>query len=600
MSSQRTTNREISVHHKIIVGVDYGTTYSGVAFATTNTLSWQDIVLVSKWPGNPDTAWKTPSIIAYASENEKFKFPRNQYGYQVTQAHKQYAWTKLQLEGSIDRTEHDDPLLEHLYGTTFSESPNLPPNKSAKDVVQDYLTEIYHYSMQYLKLRLGAPVVDIFPIECWITMPAIWSDRAQQLTREAALGAGFGSRPRDKVKMISEPEAAALYALKPFLTSAATFPLKVGQHVLVCDCGGGTIDLITYEIVRTEPLVHKEICRGSGGKCGSTFIDRRFLVWMGKTFGDAYFSVDSKKRGPGSTFMRSFDTAKKDFGRKGDEKEQYYVEPIIMNVDNEELYDKEDQTVKIPRDTMKEFFDPGVDTCIKLVEDQASQLKKKTNTQIDRVILVGGFGASPYLNTKLEEWCNRSGIAHFTSPEDCQAAIVKGAVLRGLEGVRPISIIAKRHYGWCWGEPFREGIDDENDAYIDEFDQRKYCADRMHWTVSKGQELDRNFKLNRGVSQTLGSNAKEIASEVSLFSCRLDNAPEHLKTSDVRLEGTIKTRLSLERASRKKVSSQSGKTIYQFSYQVEVDFRSEEGVLAFRSFGNGIEEGMASITFESW
>lgn len=58
-------------------------------------------------------------------------------------------------------------------------------------------------------------------------MPAIWSDRAQQETREAALRAGFGKRQFDSVSMISEPEAAALYALKPYLGSAALDPLKV-------------------------------------------------------------------------------------------------------------------------------------------------------------------------------------------------------------------------------------------------------------------------------------------------------------------------------------------------------------------------------------
>jgi hypothetical protein len=66
-----------------------------------------------------------------------------------------------------------------------------------------------------------------------------------------------------------------------------------------------------------------------------------------------------------------------------------------------------------------------------------------------------------------------------------QAAIVKGAVLRGLEGIRPVSVIAKRHYGWAWGEEFRPGIDKEADSYIDSFTDRKMCRGRMHWVVRK-------------------------------------------------------------------------------------------------------------------
>jgi hypothetical protein len=75
----------------------------------------------------------------------------------------------------------------------------------------------------------------------------------------------------------------------------------------------------------------------------------------------------------------------------------------------------------------------------------------------------------------------RSRFLLFSS----QAAIVKGAALRGLEGVRPTNTIARYHYGWSWALPFRDGIDDEEHSYICGFSNVKLCSGRMHWPIRK-------------------------------------------------------------------------------------------------------------------
>ena len=37
--------------------------------------------------------------------------------------------------------------------------------------------------------------------------------------------------------------------------------------------------------------------------------------------------------------------------------------------------------------------------------------------------------------------------------------------------------------------PFREGIDDEKHAYIDDWNNKKYCRGRMHWAIQKARPL---------------------------------------------------------------------------------------------------------------
>jgi molecular chaperone DnaK (HSP70) len=56
-------------------------------------------------------------------------------------------------------------------------------------------------------------LLQVTPIEFWFTMPAIWSDRAQEATRQAARAAGFGTREGDLIQMITEPEAGVHAAL---------------------------------------------------------------------------------------------------------------------------------------------------------------------------------------------------------------------------------------------------------------------------------------------------------------------------------------------------------------------------------------------------
>lgn len=90
----------------------------------------------------------------------------------------------------------------------------LPTGKEAVDVVADYLSGLYKHTLARLALNYGKEFVDVTPIEFVLTVPAIWSDKARSLTKEAATRAGFGSRQDDKMRMVSEPEAAAIYTIK--------------------------------------------------------------------------------------------------------------------------------------------------------------------------------------------------------------------------------------------------------------------------------------------------------------------------------------------------------------------------------------------------
>lgn len=59
---------------------------------------------------------------------------------------------------------------------------------------------------------------------------------------------------------------------------------------MVCDAGGGTVDLITYEVLSLNKVRVKEVTEGTGGKCGSSMLNQRFRRYLKKAHGEAYWT----------------------------------------------------------------------------------------------------------------------------------------------------------------------------------------------------------------------------------------------------------------------------------------------------------------------
>lgn len=66
--------------------------------------------------------------------------------------------------------------------------------------------------------------------------------------------------------------------------------LRPGKKFVICDAGGGTVDLISYEVSRTNNLAVKEVTEGTGGKCGSGMLNKRFRRFLKQTHGEKYWT----------------------------------------------------------------------------------------------------------------------------------------------------------------------------------------------------------------------------------------------------------------------------------------------------------------------
>ncbi|KAK7539977.1 hsp70-like protein [Phyllosticta citribraziliensis] len=524
------------------------------------------------------------------------------WGFTVAASMESYSWTKLLLDRTSTLTDFDDPSLRNLMGFGMM---RLPVDKSAKEVCEDFLTGLHHYTAMILAKKYSPEIYDITPVECWITVPAIWSDAAKNATRSAAMMAGFGSRPNDAVNIITEPEAAALAALKPHVDPRSIDPVHPGENILVCDCGGGTVDITTYKIMEASPrLLFKELCVGIGGKVGSTYIDRNFNKWLSDTFGEAYTRIPAKKRGPGSAFMRSFETAKRAFGSNLDGRNEMKfieIEHLYMKCSWSSSFDEDENTLKLTSADMQSFFDPVVSDVLRLITSQADRAKSLGHP-VDRVILVGGFGDSDYLVGRIRSWCEAQTVrAKLTCPPQCQAAIVRGAALRGLEGLKPSSRISRRHYGHPVGLRFRDGRDPEQHAYHNHWHDKKYCSSRVDWGVRKGQEINDDFEVELEVGRNYYNTDLRYVNKafhVKLLCCSSDDAPEQEFEAGVEKVGTISTEFSdLDFASAPKRFKQGIGWIHRLEYVIKIRFSAEEGVLVFSTWIEGRQAGHTKVEF---
>lgn len=156
-------------------------------------------------------------------------------------------------------------------------------------------------------------------------------------------------------------------------------------------------------------------------------------------------------------------------------------------------------------DEVKEIFEPVVKEVCDLVQGQVDTIRTRGGI-VSGIILVGGFGQSDYLYRRLkahftsaapppytERPTHTSSAASFDSSNNIEVmqpvyawtAVVRGAVLRGLEGNMVISRKARMHYGTSYATVYDEEKHTVNERYWSPLWERWMVSDRMQWHIAK-------------------------------------------------------------------------------------------------------------------
>jgi hypothetical protein len=169
-------------------------------------------------------------------------------------------------------------------------------------------------------------------------------------------------------------------------------------RLIVCELR--TVDLISFTVASLNPRSLVEAAPGSGGLCGSTFIDRAFEAWLDRRFQGVTAFDQSLK----SHVMLQFEQRiKKRF--KGSAGEPYKCE-VTGLADNYALGVLNGR-LTIPTNELRSIFKEVTDRVVKLVMDQIYATMPR---HVATVVLAGGFGANEYLELELERAIRRAGL----------------------------------------------------------------------------------------------------------------------------------------------------------------------------------------------
>ncbi|KAK0384295.1 hypothetical protein NLU13_8383 [Sarocladium strictum] len=483
---------------RLIVGVDFGTTFSGVAAVYTSTPD--DIEIIKTWPGgNGITSDKVPTEIAYdfpPNTTGTTDPPTVKWGFQFRPEESRLRCIKLFLDRSQKLPFYVSPLDTAAQLKRFG--------KNVVDAVSDYLTQVHAHTMDTLTRRYGESFMASTRVEFVLTCPAVWSDAAKNTTLQAAERAGMGSK--SEIQMISEPEAAAVYTLKAIQPNH----LNIGDNFIVCDAGGGTVDLIAYKIMSLKPLRVEESAVGTGGLCGSAFLNYRFEEHVRGRLGQARF--DEMKQKKGKTWQMGLRYFEEFVKRNFNEDEHQEVNVPFPGLPDDEEAGLDSGFLVMSAEQIKDIFEPVVKEVCDLVSGQVDGLRAKGGI-VSGIVLVGGFGQSNYLYRRLKARFasaapppytprpthvvpqppqgapGEDGSIEVMQPVYAWTAVVRGAVLRGLEGNMVISRKSRMHYGTSYATVYDEDKHAVSERYWSPLWERWMVSDRMQWHIAKGEAL---------------------------------------------------------------------------------------------------------------
>lgn len=234
---------------RFAVGIDLGTTNSALAYASLDAAEADVRILPIPQltaPGVVEALPLLPSFLYLAADHERggsnFDLPwASGRDYVVG------SWARRQSAEAPTRTVATaKSWLGH--SRVDRRAPILPWNAPA-EVAKVSPVEASRRYLEHLiaAWRHAFPDAPFAEQSVVLTVPASFDAAARDLTREAALAAGF---PENFV-LLEEPQAA-VYAWLADVGDQWRKVLRVGESLLVCDVGGGTTDFTLVQAAEEE------------------------------------------------------------------------------------------------------------------------------------------------------------------------------------------------------------------------------------------------------------------------------------------------------------------------------------------------------------
>jgi molecular chaperone DnaK (HSP70) len=501
---------------RVAAAIDFGTHSTGFAWAPV-TEGNQDpasrkVELYYQWPNQPVRAAKTLSAVLLTTEGavEAWGYTaRRKFstGSAASSSAYYYSFKRMIGGGAAQDT-----------GTFFRAplSARLPATpEDAADITVAFLREIVRVAVARIKER-GYREDDI---RWCLTVPAIWDDAAMSRTRTAAVRAGLPADPA-RLCLVREPEAAALSCLADgaFLIDGrhepASTALPRGARYLIVDCGGGTVDISAYEVEDSSCL--RQIGKTLGGWLGSEYLNDAFINdILARRMGGATRVSDLIRSDPEALLELTdeWEEQKLAVGAALAPDGLVQIEDqvavrlsssahtAIMNV-APDLGSSLRNYIIIEPEELTRIFDGVVDPILDAVDHQMAAVARgrERGAPLDKVLLVGGFAESRYLNLRLRQ--HLEGRATVHTPAFGAEAVLRGAVHYCYDSAMISARLSRYTYGFAVALPFEEGKDPGECKVTNDYTGEVLCDARFSRVVAIGQSVPVNHEYRTRVWPT--------------------------------------------------------------------------------------------------
>ncbi|KZL87999.1 hsp70 family chaperone [Colletotrichum incanum] len=476
----------------IVIGIDFGTTFSGVSWAFSGQPN--DIEVITRWEAELNFASdteKTPTAMLFRGAQSSVSWG---YGIPVEETSDAMRWFKLLL---VDETDLPENLRTSSQIAT-ARAMVKAANKDPVDVISSYIRHLWNHSIECIGISAGNELVKMCKFHIVITLPAIWPDYAKARMRRAAENAGLlEKRPAGgtTLALISEPEAAALATMRDL---AGRPNIKVGDHFVVCDAGGGTVDLISYEVLSLKPMVVREAIKGDGDLCGGVFLDEAFVNLIKKKVTSQAWDNVPKDEATNVLngdwehgIKQQFDSQMRDWHIK--------LPPECMANGKSQQGIKRKRNLMLNLQDLLPVFEPIANKISSLIQKQIDGVRTKSGKLPKNVILVGGFGRCRYLRSHIQSAIDKDIALLQSTGTKPWTAICRGAVIQDLtqQNLSPgLSVsVRSRSARASYGTTFSIKFDKKHSA-----GSKMWCKDEQKWKVYN--QMDWFLKQGADVSST--------------------------------------------------------------------------------------------------
>lgn len=381
---------------KLAIGIDLGTTYSCVGVYRDGKV---DII------ANDQGNMTTPSWVAFTQEGERL----------VGDA------AKSQASANPTNTIHD---AKRLMGRKFNESivqqeiKTFPfkvvenPKTGGCLIQVQYKGETKSFTPEEVSAMILGKMKETAEAylgtqvtEAVVTVPAYFNDAQRQATKDAGVIAGL-----NVLRIINEPTAAAIaYGLDK---------KSKEENVLIFDMGGGTHDV---SLLTLDDGIFEVKATGGQSHLGGEDFDNRMTDYVIQEFKKkSKYDITGNPRA-----MRRVKTA-------CEKAKRTLSSATTANVEIDALYEGVDCNVTFTRakfeDLCGDLFRQGMEPVEQVLRDA-----KKSKSQVEEIVLVGGSTRVPKVQQLLSDFFNGKQLCKSIDPDSAVAfgAAIQAAILAG-------------------------------------------------------------------------------------------------------------------------------------------------------------------------